>query len=184
MADSKTDNFSILTCETLLFYIKLVTNHRAASATTKKNMHSSVAEKSKTSASSSTNNPTGLNTSCPTPWSAYKEFKNSTPSEPQESQGKVAADLPTISDTIQGLLDLQKGSPGAVNPEEVDVLSSMGEEEVGELTKRKRTEKSDKEEQKDDGSSSNLSDDEEDEGTEIELTPLDKYIDTEHRCHF
>jgi hypothetical protein len=57
--------------------------------------------------------------------------------EPKESQGKVAADLPAVSDAIHGLLDLQGGSPGAVILEEVDILSSGGEEEVVELRKER-----------------------------------------------
>jgi hypothetical protein len=114
--------------------------HCTASTTnTNQQTHSSAAAGEKMSAPSSTSYLATMN-SRPKPWPTYKGSKTS--AEPKEIQGQAAADLPAISDAIQGLLDSQGGSPGV---KDLKTLCSEREEEAVKPTKRKRKQAKSKE---------------------------------------
>ena len=180
MADSETQ-FGHSDMSHLVFYIQsfmvnrqeqeikaIWSAHRTASTTdTKQKTRSSAAAGVKVSAPSSTHYPVTTN-GHPKPQPAYKGSKSSTSVESKEIQGQAAADLPAISDAIQGLLDLWGGSPGV---KDLETVSSEGEEEAVKPTKRKRKQAESEEGEEDkDEKSSDSSDDEEDEGTQIGLT--------------
>jgi hypothetical protein len=140
--------------------------HTASTTNTNQKTHSSAAAEVKVLAPSSTSCPVTMS-SHPKPQPAYKGSKSSTSAEPKEIQGQAAADLPTISDAIQGLLDLQGGSP----VKDLETVSSEGEEEAVKPIKRKRMQAESEEGEEDkDEKSSDLSNDKEDEGMQIRLT--------------